>query len=310
MVFSSPDFFSKRQNMLKTSAIIVCYNRKHELKKCISSILKQTKKPDEIIIIDNNSSDGTETLFKNGKLSDLSIIKYFRLDKNMGVTGGRNYGIKKADGDILVFFDDDALLGSENTFENITYKFKKDPQAGILAFKIMDHDTKTIRREEFPHTDKSLDPDKEFETTYFIGAGHAIKKRVFDKCGLYPADYVYGMEELDLSFRAIDKGYRIIYFPEISVWHKKSTKGRSPDEMKWINTYRNRLAVSYKYLKHRHLIVLSFIWFLKIFKESGSIITPVKGLLSFFSYRKELMRQPVSNTTIKTIKNLKGRIWY
>ncbi len=294
--------------MLKISVIIICYNRRGELKECISSVLKQTKYPDEIIVVDNNSTDGTETLFTNEEFSPSSLIKYFKLEKNMGVAGGRNYGIKKASGDILVFIDDDALLKPEDALRKIADKFEKGPDTGILAFKIVDYDTKIIQG--FPHIDKSLDPNKEFETSYFLGGATAVRKEVFKKCGPYPEDYFYSFEELDLGFRAIDKGYRIFYFPEVFVWHRRSPKGRMSDDKKWINTYRNRLAVSYKYLKNRHLFIIAFIWFIKILKESRSLVTPFRGFFAFISLKKRLKRQPISNASIEKLKTLKGRIWY
>lgn len=295
--------------MLSLSVIIICYNRKNELKECIQSVLKQTLKPYEIIIVDNNSVDGTDKLLKNGEISD-SSIKYFKLVKNLGVAGGRNYGIKQATGDILVFLDDDALLESEKALERTVNRFEKDPDIGILAFKIINYYTKTIQRNEFPHLDRSLDQDKEFETSYFIGAGHAIRKEVFDKCGLYPEDYFYGMEELDLSFRAIDKGFKIIYFPDVVVLHKKSLMGRISDRKKCIYNYRNRLSISYKYLRNRHLTISAFIWFFKIVKESSSFLTPIKGITSFLTYKKSLLREPISDLTLQKIRKLRGRIWY
>lgn len=294
--------------MLKTSVIIVCYNRKKESRGCIFSILEQTRITGEIIVVDNNSTDGTGRIFDSGITS--SLLKYFRLEKNRGVSGGRNYGIERATGDILIFLDDDALLEPEDALEKIIKKFENDKAIGILAFKVVNYYTKTIQREEFPHVDKSLDPDKEFETTYFIGAGHAIKKDVFNQCGLYPEDYFYGLEELDLSFRAIDKGYKIIYFPEVVVWHKKSPLGRISDKKKWGYLFRNRLAISYKYLRNRHLFVLSFIWFFKILRESFSITLPFKGLTTFFAYKKKLVKEPVKEETLKKIRKLKGRIWF
>jgi GT2 family glycosyltransferase len=289
--------------------ILICYNRKNELKDCIQSVLKQSFTPYEIIVVDNNSTDGTDTLFYNDEIAHPSI-KYFKLGKNLGVAGGRNYGIRQASGDILVFIDDDALLEPEDAMEKIVNRFEKDSSTGILAFKVINYYTKAIQRNEFPHIDKSLNPDKEFETSYFIGAGHAIRKEVFDKCGLYPEDYFYGMEELDLSFRAIDKGFKIIYFPNVVVLHKKSLMGRISDKKKYIYNYRNRLGISYKYLRNRHFALSAFIWFFKIVKESSSFLTPIKGITSFLAYKKSLLREPISDLTLQKIRKLKGRIWY
>ncbi len=290
---------------MKISIIIVCHNRKDELKECIHSVLRQIKMPDEIIVVDNNSTDSTETLFV-GEFSYPSI-RYFKLDKNLECSQGRNFGLKNATGEILVFLDDDALLEPEDALQRIVDRFKKDNNIGILGFKIVNYYTKTILREDIPHTNKKLNMDKEFETSYFVGAGHAVKKEVFNKCGTYADNF---FEELDLSFRAIDKGYKIIYFPEVTILHKIFPEGRYSREEKWIYTYRNRLGVCYKYLKFRHMAASTVIWFFKIIKESKSVVLPFKGLYSFISFKRGLIRKPISEDSLEYIKSLKGRIWY
>ncbi|MBI5563153.1 MAG: glycosyltransferase family 2 protein [Deltaproteobacteria bacterium] len=296
--------------MPKISVIIICYNRGGELRDCIQSILKQTLLPDEIIVVDNASTDGTEALFINGGECALPYVRYERLARNLGVAGGRNHGIRMAKGDILIFIDDDALLEPADAFAKTVERFEGDSRLGILAYKIINYYDKTIKREEFPHRDKTLDADREFETTYFVGAGHAIRKKLFDGCGVYPEDYFYGMEEMDLSFRALAAGWRIFFFPSAVVWHKKSPKGRVADSEKWIFVYRNRLAISYKYLRMRHFYVLGFIWFFKVWKESGSPATAIKGLFAFSGYRKGLSRSYVGDAAVRTIHGLCGRIWW
>ncbi len=295
--------------MGKTSIIIVCYNRKNDLRDCVLSVLNQDAIPDEVVIIDNASTDGTFELFE-GEFHTYENIKYFKIHQNLGVAGGRNFGIEKSTGDMLIFLDDDALLDTKNAIELINDKFEKDPMIGILSFKIVNYFSRSIRREEFPHINKSLHPDKEFETSYFIGGGCAIKKEVFETCGFYPEDFFYGLEELDISFRALDKGYKIYYFPSVVVLHKKSPSGRVPDKRKWIHLFRNRLAISYKYLSKMHLFVLVHIWFLKILKESSSITIPFRGIFSFLSDKKKLEKNRVSVDTIRKIRKLSGRIWY
>lgn len=294
--------------MTKVSVIVISHNRKHYLEHCINSLINQKSCIDELLVIDNNSTDGTDTLFD--QLSRYDFIRFIKLNENKGVSGGRNYGIKKATGDILIFIDDDAELITDNAINMIVDRFQDDANIGVLAFKILNHHTKTIQREEFPHINKSLNSNIEFETSYFIGAGHAIKKEVFEKCGLYPENYFYSMEELDLSFRVIDKGYKILYYPHVEVLHKRSMKGRMPDNNKWIFTYRNRLAISYKYLNVSHFISVLIIWFLKVAKESAGISTPIKGIMEFIKYKRQCVRDPISDESILKIKKLKGRIWY
>ncbi len=78
------------------AAIIVTFNRKSLLVKCIDSILSQTIKPEKIIIIDNASSDGTPELLQEKGYLNNQIIDYVRLSENTGGAGGFHEGMKRA----------------------------------------------------------------------------------------------------------------------------------------------------------------------------------------------------------------------
>ena len=86
------------------SIIIPTYNRANLIKRSIESIEKQSFKNYEIIIVDNNSTDNTEFIVK--KFSSLPI-KYFVVDNNNNIAKARNYGIMKANGNLIAFLDSD-----------------------------------------------------------------------------------------------------------------------------------------------------------------------------------------------------------
>ena len=89
---------------IAVSIIIPTYNRKSLLKRSIESVLNQTYKKFEIIIIDNNSSDGTYEYIK--ELNE-DKIKFFKINNNGVIAKSRNYGIKKASGKFIAFLDSD-----------------------------------------------------------------------------------------------------------------------------------------------------------------------------------------------------------
>ena len=86
------------------SVIIPTYNRKEMLAEAIDSVLKQSLKELEIIVVDDFSSDGTEDFVKS--ISD-GRVRYFRNDKNCGPEYNRNFGFKHAMGKYITFLDDD-----------------------------------------------------------------------------------------------------------------------------------------------------------------------------------------------------------
>lgn len=86
------------------TVIIPTYNREKTIKRAISSVLNQTYKDIELIIVDDCSSDNTKKIIKTIKDERL---KYYRLEKNSGACYARNYGIKLAKGDYIAFQDSD-----------------------------------------------------------------------------------------------------------------------------------------------------------------------------------------------------------
>lgn len=296
--------------MKKISIIIITYNRIEELKETIDNVLSDgINYIYELIIVDNASCDGTYD-YGHQLSKQNTIIKYFRLDDNLGVAGGRNYAIKRAKGDILVFLDDDAVWKTHNNLSKIVEKFEEQNNLGVIAFKITNYYTKQIRTEEFPFVNKKLNPDIERYTSTYIGAGHAIKREVFEECGLYPDDFFYGGEELDLSYRIIGKKYNILYCPHIEVLHKQVQKGRMSNKAKWIQVYRNRLISSYTNLRMLNRIVIGTIWFFKIMVKSRNIKVPFVALKRYFSERGKYSISVLDDSAYRYLKKNSGRLYF
>lgn len=109
------------KKIMKISVLITTRNREKILKKCLASLIRQLRKPDEIIMVDNDSSDNTKEIVKS--FHGLKI-KYF-LEKNIGIAFGRNKGLKEAKGDVFAFIDDDCVV-SKNWLKEIEITFKND----------------------------------------------------------------------------------------------------------------------------------------------------------------------------------------
>ena len=102
----------------KISVIIPTYNRAHTLTKAIRSIQDQTHPVDEIIIVDDASSDNTEQIV--GMIDDDRLL-YFRLEKNRGAGGARNYGVSQAKNGIIAFLDSDDVWHPDKLEKQITH---------------------------------------------------------------------------------------------------------------------------------------------------------------------------------------------
>ena len=109
--------------MEKVSVIIPMYNSSKYILECLNSVLKQTYKNLEIIIIDDKSTDNSVDIVK--KINDERIV-LIEQDKNVGAASTRNEGIKKATGDFICFLDSDDYWKFDKIEKQIDYIKKND----------------------------------------------------------------------------------------------------------------------------------------------------------------------------------------
>lgn len=234
--------------MIKVSFIIITRNRKEKLKKCIDSILKAVPREKEIIIIDNNSNDGTLEM-----LQKYNNIKVFRNDKNIGPVASRNIAMKNTQSDYLFFLDDDIEIKKINLDKIIKY-MQQDKRIGIVGPKLFYKDNHlqesarsfpsiltiiwrgTFLHKIFPNVNfyarnilntKSI--NKPQEVDWVLGASQVIKKQVFNNIGYFDEDYyMYYGEDIDFCYRAKKAKWKILYWPDALIYHyynRSSYKG-------------------------------------------------------------------------------------
>ena len=293
------------------SIIIITYRRKEEILTCLKSVLSQDYDNFEIILVDNNT-EGQFSDFIINHIKDISRLKYIKNNFNSSVTGGRNLGVSNASGEICVFIDDDAFFEGKDSLTLTSEKMSKEKEVAVLAYKIINYSSKKVERKEFPFKNKKIDENIETEASYFLGGAHAIRSKVFDLVGGYPKDFEYGMEELDISFRILDKGFRILYFPSVVAWHNPSTFGRLGKKSYWKNILGNRLKVGIRNLPWRYFMVNLIVWSLKALKESMNAMVLVETYSSLIRNRKEIFkeRKVISHETLFRLKKIDNRLYY
>lgn len=293
---------------MKKSILIITYGREEEFLDTIKQISNYKKDDIELLILDNNSENHLEK-YVNEILTNCSFdYKYFCEGINYGVAKGRNYLIQKALGEILITLDDDIEIEDINILINkVDYYFNENSDVGCLAFNIKNFYTKESVSYEIPHGNKRLDFKNNLYTYYFIGAGHAIKKSVYDKVGMYPEDLgLYGGEELDLSFRIIENKFKILYTADIIVYHKASPNGRMGSKKQSFYKYQNRLKVIYRYMPKMYVKSNIAIWSAYYILKSGNI----KGVIETLNILKNMDRNEISKETVKYLKEVNARLIY
>jgi GT2 family glycosyltransferase len=227
--------------MPTVSLILLSWNRKNDILRTIESLKRQSYADFETIVVDQGSTDGTLEAIAP---YPIQIIK---LHNNIGVPGGRNIGAAKAKGDLLVFLDNDAEL-KEDALEIVVNRFQQEENLAIIGFKILNAFTKELDILSWPYQKSRLrECNTEFETYIYCGAGHAIRKRIFSEVGYYWDELFFGWEEMDLSIRAMDAGYHIVYDPRIVVYHYRSPENRTLKAQHDCQRLKNSLWVLWRY---------------------------------------------------------------
>ena len=117
--------------MCNLSVIIPTYNRKAYLSDLLQSISQQTYKDVEVIVIDDCSTDGTDDFITELIATEKMSVVYHRNDCNMGCGYSRRYGFEIAQGEFVIFADDDDYYTDNNFFSNGVEILQK---ANDLAF--------------------------------------------------------------------------------------------------------------------------------------------------------------------------------
>lgn len=262
----------------------------------------------QLVLVDNNA-DGKSRRGTIDKFEDAVLVdeRY-----NMGVAAGRNKGISVATGDVLLFLDDDALLEVPADFTaRLTNLFDHDPKLGVVAFRSFVGSQRIEDPIEFPHTDKSKSREAAFDTFRFIGVAHAIRRTLLDQTGLYCASFFYGMEEFDLSYRALKLGYRVEFRPEFRVQHMKANAGRLPSSAVIRRMYANKLSVGWMHLPVRLFLASGAAWFLKTLLDSRNPVVPFRAIGDFLAMisHGQLQKRDPSDDLVAEIRRLGGKAW-
>ncbi|MFN0276325.1 MAG: glycosyltransferase [Chitinophagales bacterium] len=241
---------------MKLSIVIVNYNVKYFLEQAIFSALRASEKiQSEIIIVDNNSSDGSVEFIEN-KFSQVSIIAN---KKNTGFSVANNQGISIAKGEYILLLNPDTVV-QEDTFEKCIAFMDAHQEAGGLGVKMIDGKGNFLpeSKRAFPSPQVAfykafglaalfpkskifgkyhlgyLDENETHKVDVLAGAFMFIRKSVLDKIGLLDETFFMYGEDIDLSYRIVKAGYINYYFADTQIIHYKgeSTKKTSLNYVK------------------------------------------------------------------------------
>ena len=286
-----------------------------ELLQNISCLDRAVDLLEEVIVVNNASTEDYSVVKNYINTAPAPLFRYYDAPENFGVAKGRNFALQKGNAPIIIMLDDDAVLQNKDCLVNLISGFEQKnterPKA-IVSFKILYYDTLEMQKNGLPHKRYEEYKDKSFfETYYFAGGAHAIKRDVIEKLGQYPDDFFYGMEEYDLAYRILDAGYSIVYSDKIVMLHKESPLGRKPKKEKLQMMWLNKSKVAWRYLPRKYFYSTALMWSMQYLKETGFNIGGFfSGWKKVFSISSEEKRTPIKQATMDYLRKVKARLWY
>ena len=275
----------------KLSIIIVNYNVEYFLEQCLNSVLKATKNIDaEIFVVDNNSIDGSVDLVKE-KFPE--VILYDN-QENLGFSKANNQAMRESKGEYILLLNPDTVV-EEDTFQKCIDFMDDHPDAGGLGVRMIDGKGKFLPESKrglptpsvafykifglsrlFPKSKQFgkyhlgyLDEFDTNEIEILSGAYMFMRKDALEKVGLLDeAFFMYG-EDIDLSYRITQGGFKNYYFPEAQIIHYKGESTKKSSINYVFVFYRAMVIFAQKHFSQKNAKLFSFFINLAIYFRAG-----------------------------------------
>jgi N-acetylglucosaminyl-diphospho-decaprenol L-rhamnosyltransferase len=250
------------------SIIIVNWNSKDYLAKCLESVYSHTDGISyEVIVIDNASFDGCDLLISE----KYPQTKFIQSDVNLGFGGANNLGYRNSTGKVLLFLNPDTEIRDE-AINRLVYFLGGSEKAGAIGCRLLNTDltVQTSCIQPFPTIlNQLLDADYlksrypgwnlwglkpledktglPQEVEVISGACFMVKRDAFEKAGLFGSDYFMYAEDVDLSYKIRILGYSVLFLNQVEIIHHG---GKSSDTFEQfdINAIMKRESI-YRFLK-------------------------------------------------------------
>ncbi|MGD9930590.1 MAG: glycosyltransferase [Mangrovibacterium sp.] len=289
---------------MKLSVILVNYNVRYFLEQCLHSVRKACTSLDaEVFVVDNNSVDGSCQLVRE-KFPEVLLIENH---DNKGFSKANNQAIRRAKGEYVLLLNPDTVV-EEDCFSKCLRFMDANPEAGALGVKMIDGKGRLLPESKralptplvafykvfgfsklFPKSKRfaryhlgHLQPDQTHEVDVLAGAFMLLRKQTLDTVGLLDETFFMYGEDIDLSYRITQAGYKNYYFPETTIIHYKgeSTKKGSLNYVRLF--YQAMIIFARKHFSREQAGLFSFLIRLAIYFRALLSITQRMVTAAFF----------------------------
>jgi GT2 family glycosyltransferase len=278
--------------------IIVNYNGRELLRRCLQSLRKTRYDNYRVLVIDNGSKDGSVEMVRE-IFPEVEIIA---LTKNLGYAKANNFGIVyalKHEAKYIVLLNNDTEILDPLWLYLAVKIMERHEDIGILGFNLILPNGRSQQ-----YSDKT----KPYEVSEISFAVAVIRAQVFRKVGYLDTEYVIGYaEDTDFCYRVRYHGFRVVYIPQIKIRHiSMATFTRVPSNIVFQISARN----SFRHFMQNKPLHELFVWFIMAFigVKNGRIVVRndvkrLKGITyGFIVYVKEKGFQGLLELVIKRLR--------
>ena len=213
----------------KVAVLILNFNGKVYLERCIRSILNQSYRDFEIYLIDNGSSDGSIKLVKE-KFPEVNVISF---DRNYGFAGAYNRAVSLVDSEYIVLVNNDTFA-DKDWLKYLVEEIEKNKKIFCVGSKIIYAKNSNLLDNIglvvapiggsiiLGHMDNRDKPgyNKRRMVAGVSGASVILRKKLFLEIGGFDESFFAYHEDMDLCWRALKRGYYCIYTPKSVIYHE------------------------------------------------------------------------------------------
>jgi len=203
---------------LKISVAIPCYNGAAYVGQAIESMLAQTCPADEVLIVDDGSTDESIEIIRRYP------VRLIQHEANLGLASARNTALNNSNEAILVFMDVDAMADA-SLLEVLLSGFDSPMVAGVGGRGIETNISTLADRWRREHATQAFGKNS-IDVEHLFGLCMAYRSDVLRKIGGFNSEFLTNAEDVEVGLRLNDAGYRLRYLPDAIVYHR-----RTDDEM-------------------------------------------------------------------------------
>lgn len=276
-----------KQNYPKVSIVFPNYNGGKEPIECLNS-LKKLNYPHErieIIVVDNNSIDGSDSDIRK----HFPKVKLIKNNQNVGFARAINQGLKLSTGKYIFITNDDAAFEKKSLKIAIDY-LQEHSEVGIIGGKIFyKNNPKKICSSGYVMNKWTGDvhiapnPNKIKEPDWVQGCAIVTSKKILEKVGFLDPNYFLSFDDFDLCLRVKRLGKKVVYLPEVIVYHAESKTVDRDIPFKFFHWYRSKFRFLIKNMPLVNILSILLFQILiatpyRLVKRDGRFIPFVKGL--------------------------------